>query len=158
MRPKLLRTLNVGEFVPATFEGKNESGFEPIGDHVLVLPDKASDTSSGGISFTAEQVERTTLSAETGVMVALGPDAYLWNGDRTRHYEGRKPRPGDRIYMARYSGQVMLGKDGQHYRCMSDNCIAAIEIPDEFPIRKLRGPDLIVSRDLAKKIKEGMSP
>jgi chaperonin GroES len=127
LREALLKTSSLAEFVKADYKGKNTSGYVPIGSHILVLPDKASEMTSGGIALTADQVDRQTMASETGVLVAVGSDAFLWSQDRARRWEGRKPQAGDRVYMQRYSGQVMLGKDGEFYRVMSDNCLAAIE-------------------------------
>ena len=56
-----------------------------------------------------------------------------WNADRTRKWEGLKPSPGDRIYMQRYSGQLVLGRDGKIYRLCEQNCIGAIEIREAAP-------------------------
>lgn len=134
MKERLLKSSQKHEFVPARFNGVNCSGYHPIGDHILVLPDQASDMSSGGIAIPAEAVERHTMAAETGVIVAIGDDAFLWNGDRTRKWEGTKPKAGDRIYMQRYSGQVMLGDDGEFYRVMDANCIAAVKINSPFAV------------------------
>jgi co-chaperonin GroES (HSP10) len=128
MKPRLLKSSQKHEFIPARFNGVNGSGYQPIGDHIMVLPDKASDMSSGGIEIPGEVVERVTLAAETGIIVALGDDAFLWNGDRTRKWEGAKPKVGDRVYIQRYSGQVMLGEDGEFYRIMEQNCIAAVKV------------------------------
>jgi co-chaperonin GroES (HSP10) len=134
MRERLLKSSQKHEFVPARFNGVNCSGYHPIGDHILVLPDKASEMSSGGIEIPPEIVERYTMAAETGILIALGDDAFLWNGDRTRKWEGVKPKAGDRIYMQRYSGQVMLGEDGEFYRVMDANCIAAVKVNVPFAI------------------------
>lgn len=128
MQPKLLKSSQKHEFVPARFNGVNASGYQPIGDHIMVLPDKASEMSSGGIEIPAEVVERMTMAAETGIIIAVGDDAFLWNGDRTRKWEGAKPKVGDRVYIQRYAGQVMLGEDGEFYRIMEQNCIAAVRI------------------------------
>jgi chaperonin GroES len=72
------------------------------------------------------------MAAETGVIVALGDDAFLWNGDRTRKWEGVKPKVGDRVYIQRYAGQVMLGEDSEFYRIMDANCIAAVKTNKPF--------------------------
>ena len=126
MEPKLLK---VGDFTfeKAEFCGRNESGFLPIGDKVLVLPDRAAEKTMGGLYQPAEIIERNTLAAETGVLVALGFDAFLWSSDRMRKWEGPRPKVGQRVYMQRYSGQVMLGADARFYRIMDDKCIGAIE-------------------------------
>lgn len=128
MKERLLKSSQKHEFVPARFNGVNCSGYQPVGDHIMVLPDKASEFSSGGIEIPAEVVERMTMAAETGIIVALGDDAFLWNGDRTRKWEGSKPKVGDRVYIQRYAGQVMLGEDGEFYRIMEQNCIAAVRV------------------------------
>ena len=94
----------------------------------LIAPDCAAEKTSGGVLLTVETTDKMTMAAESGVVVALGSDAYLWNADRTRKWEGDKPQPGDRIYMQRYSGQLVLGKDGKVYRLCEQNCIGAIEI------------------------------
>lgn len=127
MQPKLLK-IGDSTFERAEFYGENKSGFDPIGDKVLVLPDSASDVTAGGVQLTAEFVERTTLAAETGVIIAIAPGAFEWNSDRTRPWAGTKPKIGDRVYMQRYSGQVMMGKDQRFYRVMTDVCIAAVEV------------------------------
>jgi chaperonin GroES len=139
MKERLLKSSQKHEFIPARFNGVNCSGYQPIGDHIMVLPDKASDMSSGGITFTAEAVERMTMAAETGIIVALGDDAFLWNGDRTRKWDGAKPKVGDRVYIQRYAGQVMLGEDGEFYRIMDANCIAAVRVPVPFAVINHKG-------------------
>lgn len=127
LRPKLLKSVQLGEFVQAEYTGKNESGYVPIGDRVLVLPDSAAAVSSGGIQLLPEQVERTTLASETGVVIALGDDAFHWNFDRTRVWEGYKPQPGDRVYILRYSGQTLMGEDGRIYRLMDYGNVGAVK-------------------------------
>ena len=127
MQPKLLKNSQLGEFVRAEFNGVNESGFEPVCDRVLILPDMGAEMTSGGIMLTAEQVDRHTMASETGVIVAIGPDAFKYTPDKTRGWDGYKPEPGDRVYIQRYSGQVMLGKDGKFYRLMDYTCIGAVE-------------------------------
>jgi co-chaperonin GroES (HSP10) len=116
------------QFITAQYAGANESGYQPLGDCVLIAPDQAADESTGGIKFTADHVEKETMAAETGVIVALGSDAFLWNGDRSRKWEGVKPSEGDRVYMERYSGQTLLGDDQRIYRLCSDKCIGAVKI------------------------------
>src|SRR5579871_1270805 len=83
MQPKLLKSSQLGEFIPAQFTGVNESGYEPLGDRVFVLPDQAAAKTSGGIDLPAELVDRHTMASETGVIVAIGPDAFKWTPDKT---------------------------------------------------------------------------
>ncbi len=126
LKPKFVKQAVTGsEFAPAEYTGMNESGFDPVGDKVLVLPDSATDVTSGGIHLTSDMVERHTLAAETGVLVAVSDGAFLWHSDGSK-WTGYRPKSGDRIYMERYSGQVLLGKDGKLYRLMNSTCIGAI--------------------------------
>ena len=127
LKPKyMVRQATTGaEFVPAEYTGMNESGFDPIGDKVLVLPDSASDITSGGVNLPDDMVERHTLAAETGVLISIGGGAFLWHSDGSK-WSGYKPKAGDRIYMERYAGQVLFGRDGKHYRLMNSTCIGAI--------------------------------
>lgn len=133
MQPKLLKSSQLGEFIPAEYTGKNESGYEPVCDRVLVLPDMAAEKSSGGIDLPAEIVDRHTMAAETGVIIAVGPDAFKWTPDKTRTWDGYKPGPGDRVYIQRYSGQIMLGEDGRLYRLMEYGCIGAVKAAKPEP-------------------------
>ncbi len=130
MQPKLLKSSQLSEFIPAEWHGVNESGYEPVCDRVLVLPDIAASESSGGIALPADIVDRHTMAAETGVVIAVGPDAFAWTPDKTRPWNGYKPKPGDRVYIQRYSGQVMLGEDGKFYRLMDYTCCGAVKRPD----------------------------
>jgi chaperonin GroES len=124
MQPKLIQT-RVAQYAPADYRGKNESGYHPIGDRVLVLTDQCADKTSGGIYIDPVAAERMTMAAETGTIVELGGTAFTWTADRTRRWEGDRPKPGDRVYIERYSGQVALGRDGQLYRILDDRCIGA---------------------------------
>ncbi len=131
MKPKLIKpeyikqAVTGSEFAPAEYTGMNESGFDPVGDKVLVLPDSATDITSGGVHLTSDMVERHTLAAETGVLVYVSEGAFRWHSDGSK-WTGYRPGPGDRIYMERYSGQVLLGKDGKLYRLMNSACIGAV--------------------------------
>lgn len=125
IRPRAETITNeMGEYEVAEFSGRNESGYRPIGDHVLVLPDQAAN--SGLIKWPDDVLEKIALAAVTGVIVALGDGAFFWNSDRTRPYEGKKPEVGQRIYFERYAGQKAFGRDRKWYRCLSDKCIACV--------------------------------
>lgn len=126
MQPKLVRVDRV-EYIPAPFMGNNKSGFQPIGDNVLIRPDIAASKTSGGIELPEDQVERIQLSASTGVVVECGDGAFVWSADRTRPFEGYKPRPGDRIAFAKYAGQVITGHDHVQYRLMEDKAIGGVK-------------------------------
>ena len=123
MQPKLLMT-PLGEYQPAKWNGKNTAGVRPFGDRVLILPDGAAEQTSGNVYIPEEMQERMAMAAETGILVAMGDDAWLWNSDRTRKLEGEKPKVGDRVGFERYAGSIRHGKDGRLYRVMDDKCVS----------------------------------
>lgn len=127
MIPKLLKSSAMAEYVEAQWSGVNESGYEPLDEIVLILPDGAATMTSGGIHITPEQVERQSLAAETGVIVAVADGAFQWNAGRSRPWTGYRPKPGDRVYMKRYAGQVMMGDDQRIYRAVSDFEVGAVK-------------------------------
>ena len=124
LNPKVL-SVRRAEYIPAPFFGKNESGCRPIGDRVLVRPDIAA-ASSGSIALPEDVVDRAQLSSSSGVIVEAGDDAFKWNSDRTRPFEGERPKAGDRVYFERYAGRVVLGDDGVEYRIMDDKAIGGV--------------------------------
>lgn len=125
MEAKLLKS-EVATYVPAEWIGKNDSGIHPLGDRVLILPDKASTTTMGGIELPDDLVHRHTLAAEAGVVVQIGDGAFKWNSDKVTPFTGREPQPGERVCIERYSGQLIRGDDGKLYRLMDSQCLGAI--------------------------------
>ena len=113
-------------YVPATWTGTNESGISPLGARVLVLPDVAEEQTTGGVHLPPDVAARNGMAAETGVLVALGEGAFAWSGDRIHPWVGRRPEPGDRVIIERYTGQLQRGLDGQIYRICEDRAIGAI--------------------------------
>lgn len=124
---KTIRT-TLGLYKMAEWTGKNESGITPLGDRVLVLTDEASDklVESGALISTEDHQDKHSLAAETGVLVALGEDAFKWNSDRSRTYSGQRPEPGQRVYFERYAGGQYKGADGKNYRVLDDKAIGAL--------------------------------
>ena len=126
MLEKVLRTAHC-EYIPAPDFGENKSGWQPIGDYVLVRPDAVARKSSGGIELPDDLAERMQLAAITGVIIECGDEAFRWNADRTRPYEGYKPQAGDRIIFEKYAGKPILGEDGKNYRILDDKAIGGIK-------------------------------
>lgn len=125
MQPKLIR-MQHGEYVVTEWGGANESGIAPHGDRVLVLPDLFADMTSGGVFITEEQREKMNAASQTGVLVAAGDDAWTWNSDRSRRYDGKKPEVGQRVIFEQYAGTSLWGADGKRYRLMDDKCIGGL--------------------------------
>lgn len=130
MRPKLIAgnpiLTPLAQYVPAQWSGTNESGLIPIGDRVLILPDKAPEQTAGGVVLTQTTQDHDGLAAETGVLVAIGEAAWTWNSDRTRPFTGTRPKVGQRVWFERYAGSTQYGRDGVAYRLMDDKCVGAV--------------------------------
>ena len=116
------------EYIAPIWSGENTSGCIPVGEKILILPYIAVDQTEGGIHMPDAFKERMQLSAEMGVIVAVGDDAFTWNADRTRHFAGYKPKVGDHVHFERYAGAVVQGDDGVEYRICEDKQIGAVLI------------------------------
>lgn len=128
MEPKIIKT-DLAEYKKADFDGVNRSGFTVFGDRVLILPDTASDMTTGGVQLPDEMVGRMSMAAETGVVVEVGVDAFTWNASGSA-LTGRVPKVGDRVFIERYAGQLLKGKDGKKYRVLEGRSIGAIQTED----------------------------
>ena len=113
MIPKIFKT-SLAVYTQADWDGENLSGWKPVNDLVLVKPDHLASKSKGGVEIPDDIIDRMTMAAEAGVVIEVGP----------RSTCGVKP--GDRISMGRYSGQLISGHDGQTYRIVNDSEIGAI--------------------------------
>lgn len=110
------------------WDGNDTSGFKPLGDRVLVLPDQPAELSKGGIILGSEEErEKVALAAESGVLIACGPDAFKW-GARNQKIETPPPAPGTRVFFKRYVGEMYPSRDGRFYFIMSDISIGGMEV------------------------------
>src|SRR5438128_1253266 len=93
-----------------------EGGFEPANNKVLVLPDAVPKYSAGGIAFTNELLEKEEYAQIFATLIAIGPDA--WKDRKTP-----AAAPGDRVMIAKFTGQLFTGPDGRRYRVIHDTDI-----------------------------------
>ena len=98
----------------------NNSGINPVGWRVLVLPREVMEKSSGGILLATEKGrEREQMANTTGVVIAMGPDCYA-----------DEPRPwckvGDKVIFAKYAGLLYKGRDGVQVRMINDKDITGV--------------------------------
>ena len=149
MQPKLIRT-HVGEYVPAEWNGKNESGMQPWGDRVLVLTDEFAGVTSGGIMVTDETKYKHDMAATTGVLVAIGDAAFTRNPDRTGPYVGKRPEAGHRVYFEQYGGAFYAGADGRMYRTMDDKVIGGGFMEGAAPAAAPKKPKPVVVTKVAR--------
>ena len=127
------------EYTPAQWDGKDTSGVRVVGKTVLVLMDEVAEVRESGIELPVDYRERMNASCETGVLVAVSPGAFLLNEDMTP-WIGEKPKPGDRVYIEKYAGKQIRGRDSLIYRLMDYGCIGATYEPDEPTSKGFQGP------------------
>lgn len=117
------------EFEKAVYSGQNPSGVRVLGKNVLILMDQVAVKSAGGILLPPERIMQMNMASESGVLVELGVEAFSYFDDGTK-WTDYKPKPGDRVFVERYGGRELRGRDGQIYRLMSYTCVGGIEMPE----------------------------
>ena len=127
MREKMFQRKDIG-FLAGKFDGKNRSGYSPVGDSVCVMVDIVDGFlgKSKVIAMTQAAIETQNNGVTSGIIVAMGVNAFVWSADRQRPFGDDKPKIGDRIFFVRYAGEFTMGVDEKPYRIMSDNSIIAI--------------------------------
>ncbi len=117
----------LSQYIPGDYTpGKTAAGWEPVTDCVLVLPDTPLRKTTGGLIVPDAVADRHAMAAESGILVAVGPDAFIWNSDRTRRLEGtERPAPGCGVVFNRYSGINWAGDDRQLYYILVDHSVKA---------------------------------
>ncbi len=118
----------------------NNSGINPCFNRVLVKPDSIETKTEGGILIPETEAEKRKYSQSTGVLVAVGEDAFReYTMTRYRLIDGSmKPveqevtghtqpfaETGDRVAYAKYQGSLLIGEDGEEYQLLNDTDLTA---------------------------------
>lgn len=101
----------------------NPSGIHPLDLRVLVLPDAAEAVTKGGIILPEPEVEKQEYAQCKATMIAVGENAFEEAAARSTAFT--KPKPGDRVLIAKYGGIIIKGNDGVKYRLMNDEDVTA---------------------------------
>lgn len=97
----------------------NNSGINPKGHRVLVLPEEIeTKTASGIITSVGAAQLREELAQVDGIVVDMGNTCY---SDQPESW----CKVGDRVVFGKYSGIIREGKDGKKYRVINDLDIVA---------------------------------
>lgn len=105
----------------------NPSGIRPCEYNVLVKPYVVEEKTAGGL-YLPDDVKKKDENAQTkGAIVAMSPMAFA-NPDWPDNMNRDKPKVGDFVLYARYSGASsrVTGKDGEEYILIKDNDITAV--------------------------------
>jgi co-chaperonin GroES (HSP10) len=119
----------------------NNSGIFPSGDRVVVLPDEIKETTEESAIYIPDSVREKHMHAQsTGVLIAVGPDAWFHSVEvverlidgqwkvterRSKGYSEPFAKIGDRVAFAKYGGLQVEGEDGINYRILNDEDITA---------------------------------
>lgn len=99
---------------------KNKSGIRPLEYRVLIAPDEIETKTAGGIIIPEAELEKHKMAQEAGTVIAVGGNCFEdWKDDEL-------PRPGDRVFFARFQGAIVNGEDGREYRLCTDKDIGAV--------------------------------
>ena len=134
----------------------NKSGITPVGDRVLVMPDVIEEKTVGGIIIPNEHRDKHQLAQMSGVLVAVGPDAWMDRVTtverlidnqlrvverRTTGYSKPFAKVGDRVCFAQYNGRNFEGEDKKIYRLLNDEDITGTVSADiDFTEMRSREP------------------
>lgn len=106
--------------------GANPSGIAPVEFKCLIKQDAVEDTDptlkrakASGLALPEEFKSREQMAGVRGVLIAAGGNAF-------EDWKPPLPKPGDRIYTAKYAGIEVEGEDGQKYRLTNDKDILAV--------------------------------
>lgn len=102
----------------------NTSGIRPMWANVLVLPDEAPEKTKGGLLIPDEVKERDQFAKQEGILLAIGPAAFVYDWPKDRASEA--PKEGNRVFFSRYQAEKVRGSDGREYWLMKDQSIAGV--------------------------------
>lgn len=99
-------TIDIKRFIPVEFK-------------VVIEPDEVEFKSAGGIVLVDATTDKDKQKQVIGRLISVGGNAF-------EDWRGRIPKPGDRVYYAKWSGVVLKGDDGRDYRMTNDKDISAV--------------------------------
>lgn len=105
---------------------ENTSGMKPLDLRILVKPDVEQEMTAGGIIKPAAVRDKAKYAATNATLVAGGSNAFVEWGDHAL-----KPKPGQRVLFAQFSGAREPGKDGEDYVVMNDKDLLAVWDDDQ---------------------------
>lgn len=99
----------------------NPSGINPTEFKVLIKPDEVSEK-KGSIIIPEQSKEREQHAQMTGTIIAMSPLAFTYSDDWP---DDTRPKAGDRVMYAKFSGFEAIGFDGKHYKLVNDKDVTA---------------------------------
>jgi len=103
---------------------KNESGINPTGHYILILPDEVEQKTAGGLYLANETIENKEREITQGTLVAVGKIGWKEFGDGTPW-----AKVGDKVCFGKYAGRDMTGIDEKRY--ILANCEDVLAVLDK---------------------------
>lgn len=98
----------------------NTSGLVPVDLRIVVKPDPVEEK-IGSIFVPDQAKDKAKYAATRATLVAVGDNAFKeWGASAV------KPKPGDRVLYAQYTGAREKGADGEDYVVMNDADLLAV--------------------------------
>lgn len=94
----------------------------PVGTRVLIKVDAVEQKTEGGIILTADTADRETACVASGVVEAIGDEAF-------KGYDGAWFGVGDRVYFLKHAGDIYKINDVD-YRIINDVDVTLISKAD----------------------------
>lgn len=104
-------------------KASHPSGIQPTEFKVLIKP-KAVEDKVGSIIIPEQVKDRDQFAQMEGELVAVSPLAFTYVEQWPAGAE--KPKVGDKVLFAKYSGATVTGLDKVEYRIVNDKDIAAV--------------------------------
>ena len=101
----------------------NTSGIVPTEFKVLILPKEVEEKTAGGIILAPQTTNAEKYATIEGAIVAISHLAFTYATEA--EWDGRKPKPGQRVIFAKYAGVRHKAKDGKEYLLVNDKDIVA---------------------------------
>ena len=101
----------------------NTSGYEPTEYKVLVRRKEVETQSPGGIIIPETTQEKEKFATMEGQLIAASHLAFTYATDS--EWGNAKPKPGDKVLIAKYAGVTVKGKDGDEYVLVNDKDVMA---------------------------------
>lgn len=99
----------------------NHSGIVPVDHRVLVKPDPVEEVTKGGIIIADVTKDKQKYAGTKATLIAAGCNAFSDWGEGAQ-----KPKPGDRVHYAQYTGAWIKGEDGEDYVVLNDEDLTSI--------------------------------
>lgn len=100
-----------------------EPGIAPVEYNVLIIQEAVEEKTMGGIILPDKVKDTDQAAQQRGRLVAASPLAFNYDNYPV---DAVKPRVGDVIWFAKYSGAKIEGKDGKTYILTKDKDIGAV--------------------------------